>query len=74
MAQHMSESDRNTVRSESDGTRCPSLGCTCPDCTEAARLRQAMPEFDYCIYCNLYPVKAHSDYCSDACAIMAGRE
>ena len=27
-----------------------------------------------CIFCNLYPVKSHSDYCSDACAILASKD
>lgn len=26
---------------------------------------------ELCIFCNLYPVKTNSDYCSDACAILA---
>lgn len=30
--------------------------------------------FALCIYCRLYRAKRHSDYCSDACAIMASRE
>ena len=38
----------------------------------AARVtEEAVPEFDYCIFCNLHPAKTHSDYCSDACAILA---
>ena len=70
---NLSDSDRNTewFDAPSDG---PDGLTGETDLAWAKRMRARDTEYDYCIYCNLYPVKANSDYCSDACAIMAGRE
>jgi hypothetical protein len=71
---NLSDSDRNTEHYDapSDG---PDGYRDAEDRSEALlaalRDKRAFPEFDYCIYCNLYPVKAQSDYCSDACAALA---
>ena len=73
---NVSDSDRNTEAFEHDGSQCPGPGCGCPDCVDSRKQFMDGPDghAEVCIYCRMYPVKAHSDYCSDGCAIAAAQE